>query len=760
MASRASAGIHAAASSKRDRSETVESPFLRTVTARRRRAAQLRAQQKAVKEIADRTSAAEHLSAEDSNSTEEEDHLDDDDESSNVACGTKRVRSQTPPSFPASASASSESGEESEEARLPTYDFSVPGYFPPGTLLSAPPSLLAVLSNVPMQLPYRPSSDAEAEKVRLVMAFAHSFVDYEHVMGASPGSTSSPDAASSLSPASPSPLSSPTPASHSPSFSPSASASASASHEAELKLLTKRLLTFAQSQPLSSQFRMALQQMRSQAAETMAAALRGQPTSDLSDPQQQAFVELMGACVADRFHLQTRALYMPLIQTLDALLNHTDPLSFPPPPLSSSPSSLAEPDSFSFSSSSSGLRKPSFPLLPPRHQGVNWNRPLTWIDLDLDHKPLPSFTNSPRSQASSSSSSSRSANKTSNNRSKRSFPRRPLARWAHASTASNKTLFIMGGTGIHSHLADLWSFDEGGFVKYEWSEHHRHSINPKWRWPGPGTPGRGVSLEAAPPSFSVAQLRGARMIFAYQHLWVFKSGVTYIYDLGLRWALVRQPVSPPHREGCTFLVQSVAGNPYRAVLFGGNDQEAYFNDIWLFNFETFEWRSADAPKLQASPSRRTNHGSVIVGSSLYVFGGFDGSRYLDDLWVLDLNCFLWERVAAPSPPCARMGHSLVALGSRLVLFGGFDGFVSYNDLFFFDLNGLEWMTLPVAGTCPLPRYHHSMVVMADIRSSGTPSLCCYLFGGTGGARTFADLHQLAFQNDPPPSSSLDSEQIA
>jgi len=61
----------------------------------------------------------------------------------------------------------------------------------------------------------------------------------------------------------------------------------------------------------------------------------------------------------------------------------------------------------------------------------------------------------------------------------------------------------------------------------------------------------------------------------------------------------------------------------------------YLNDTWSFDTSTRKWT-----KLQCTgsiPSPRNGHAAVLVDDVMYVFGGFTGEAYLDDLIALQLS---------------------------------------------------------------------------------------------------------------------------
>jgi hypothetical protein len=71
---------------------------------------------------------------------------------------------------------------------------------------------------------------------------------------------------------------------------------------------------------------------------------------------------------------------------------------------------------------------------------------------------------------------------------------------------------------------------------------------------------------------------------------------------------------------------------------------------------------------------------------MYVFGGGDARRALNDVHVFDLSIMAWSRPADTGVlPSARAGHAAVALGTFIAVFGGAspDGTV-FNDLHLLD----------------------------------------------------------------------------
>ena len=111
-----------------------------------------------------------------------------------------------------------------------------------------------------------------------------------------------------------------------------------------------------------------------------------------------------------------------------------------------------------------------------------------------------------------------------------------------------------------------------------------------------------------------------------------------------------------------------------------------------------------------APSARESHSCTWLGSQLYIFGGYDGSRVLNDLYAYDINNAMWKQIvhSGISPP-ARAGHSGTALGvpPHLVIFGGANASRRFNDVSILDTVNNQWDKPTTRGKQPVPRYFHA-----------------------------------------------------
>lgn len=95
-----------------------------------------------------------------------------------------------------------------------------------------------------------------------------------------------------------------------------------------------------------------------------------------------------------------------------------------------------------------------------------------------------------------------------------------------------------------------------------------------------------------------------------------------------------------------------------------------------------------------------------LGSTVVVFGGYDGTDSLSDTWTFEGTT--WTEVTVATAPAARNGQAMATLGTTsAVLFGGYDGTASLSDTWVF--NGSSWTQS--AATGPSARNNHAMAAL-------------------------------------------------
>ena len=93
------------------------------------------------------------------------------------------------------------------------------------------------------------------------------------------------------------------------------------------------------------------------------------------------------------------------------------------------------------------------------------------------------------------------------------------------------------------------------------------------------------------------------------------------------------------------------------------------------------------------PLPRANHSSAVVADRLFIFGGWDGKRRLNDIHVLHAPTLTWSAPEIKgTPPSPRAGMTLTCVRGHLYLFGGSGPNAKcFKDLRVFDHTDMRWL---------------------------------------------------------------------
>lgn len=249
------------------------------------------------------------------------------------------------------------------------------------------------------------------------------------------------------------------------------------------------------------------------------------------------------------------------------------------------------------------------------------------------------------------------------------------------------------------------------------------------------------------------------------------------------------------KPGCRENNGVVIGDASRVYLFGGYNGNSWLNDLWCFDIDTQCWtciqESSDdsgggggsnydgGVQLQqqqqqhndnrlmeedqvvaagggggehnnivdnnnirnnsTGPSRRFGYVSVVHDNKFVLFGGFDGSRWLNDMFEFDLITKTWKTVNASGRlPSVRSCPAWVKDDTHVYIHGGYDGIERKADFFACDLRTYTWSELPCKGTPPSPRYFHSCCIHGNK---------LYTYGGYSGSERLADMFAYDFETN-------------
>ncbi|XP_075511055.1 acyl-CoA-binding domain-containing protein 4-like [Primulina tabacum] len=180
----------------------------------------------------------------------------------------------------------------------------------------------------------------------------------------------------------------------------------------------------------------------------------------------------------------------------------------------------------------------------------------------------------------------------------------------------------------------------------------------------------------------------------------------------------------------------------KMYVFGGNNSGRYLNDLQVLNLRTWTWSKAEV-RAGTDDIATACAGHVLIpwneNKILSVAGHSKDPSETLQVKVFDLQVCTWSMLKTyGKPPVSRGGQSVTMVGKTLVIFGGQDTKRSLlNDLHILDLETMTWDEMDTVGVPPTPRSDHAAAVHAD--------RYLLIFGGGSLATCFNDLHVLDLQ---------------
>eukprot|EP00026_Physarum_polycephalum_P006373 Phypoly_transcript_06415.p1 GENE.Phypoly_transcript_06415~~Phypoly_transcript_06415.p1 ORF type:complete len:521 (+),score=76.80 Phypoly_transcript_06415:80-1642(+) len=147
-------------------------------------------------------------------------------------------------------------------------------------------------------------------------------------------------------------------------------------------------------------------------------------------------------------------------------------------------------------------------------------------------------------------------------------------------------------------------------------------------------------------------------------------------------------------------------------VFGGFDENAEFrNDLFSFNPAKQSWKKISASgKIQG----RHSHTAVVHGEKMYVYGGLNAGQDLGDLSVYSPTEKSWKEVGGTMLFAGRWGHTAVIHSNSMFIFGGTCKNAAVADILQFNFENQSWSTVEsVSEAKPPARRYHTAVVQGD-----------------------------------------------
>ncbi|KAL7025886.1 hypothetical protein ACKWTF_013679 [Chironomus riparius] len=177
---------------------------------------------------------------------------------------------------------------------------------------------------------------------------------------------------------------------------------------------------------------------------------------------------------------------------------------------------------------------------------------------------------------------------------------------------------------------------------------------------------------------------------------------------------------PSPRIGHTF----TKINDSEILLFGGVENTCtmryemipkYLNDIYILHIDEdyYRWEKIKEQNFE-EPCPRESHTSILYKNQLIVYGGMNGKRRLNDIWMLDLDSFSWIKLTTTGTiPLARSMHTATLVDNEMYIFGGFvheksKSWKCTSSIQCLDLESYKWKNFPT-GNKPNPRAGHAAI---------------------------------------------------
>jgi len=196
----------------------------------------------------------------------------------------------------------------------------------------------------------------------------------------------------------------------------------------------------------------------------------------------------------------------------------------------------------------------------------------------------------------------------------------------------------------------------------------------------------------------------------------FESAASTDVPASASWVQLFPTNSPPARSYLAMTYDAASG---KIIMFGGDNGTTYLNDTWVFDGFTWTQVATDTPP---PPRAAAQMAYDSVTHKVVLFGGFDGRNYLGETWLWDGRRSQWRRVRTAHSPTPVTGPMLFSdPNGRVDLFGGFDG--HFYQLAMWQWIGSDWTQLFPA-TVPYARGSAAVAINPRIDQ-------VVLFGGLG-----------------------------
>ncbi|RYG67120.1 hypothetical protein EON64_08180, partial [archaeon] len=226
------------------------------------------------------------------------------------------------------------------------------------------------------------------------------------------------------------------------------------------------------------------------------------------------------------------------------------------------------------------------------------------------------------------------------------------------------------------------------------------------------------------------------------------------------WSKVESPGRCPEPRSHHTTV--VYGN--KIILFGGfRSSSVRYNDVWILDTTNDEWSQPHVGITETKsdgevvfkrlwpdvPLPRGAHSATLVGSQMYIFGGYGGAGYarrdFNDVIALDLDTWEWRALECTGEvPEARSGHQAVVVKESIYVIGGWNSMLQFDNMYILDTNANTWSKPAQHNSFGPPRWNFAAVSVFAV-----PHWKVFVFGGNSGDLNEGGNPQGQYLNDMP-----------
>ena len=184
----------------------------------------------------------------------------------------------------------------------------------------------------------------------------------------------------------------------------------------------------------------------------------------------------------------------------------------------------------------------------------------------------------------------------------------------------------------------------------------------------------------------------------------------------------------------------------RVYVFGGDNGKKMLNDFLVSHVRDSSW--ARVVYTGQPPPPRYHHSAVVFCNSMFIFGGYAGDinsnsnlHNKNDLFEYCFSTSQWidwsDKITGTLPP-ARSAHGAAVFENKLWIYAGYDGNARLDDMWVIDLTSSSprWEQVDQLGDCP-PTCCNFPVAVVDDKM--------YVFSGQSGARITNNLYEFNFK---------------